>query len=157
MQNNNLQDIYNFRPISAVLGSAGQPERDQFAAIQSAGYQVVINLAMPDSTRAIPEEASLVREQGLEYVYIPVVWVEPQPSDLAAFFRAMDERQDKKIFVHCAMNFRASAFVFLYRVMRQGVPLETARQDMLEIWEPNDIWQRFINGALAHSAGSSKD
>jgi protein tyrosine phosphatase (PTP) superfamily phosphohydrolase (DUF442 family) len=87
----------------------------------------------------------------MEYVYIPVVWTAPQPADLSAFFKAMDERQDKKVFVHCAMNFRASAFVFLYRVLRQAVPLETAKQSMLEIWQPDETWQEFIDNSLDQS------
>ena len=108
---------------------------------------------MPDSDHAIPDEASLVEVLGMEYIHIPVVWSAPQPGDLAAFFTVMDRLQKKKVFVHCAMNFRASAFVFLYRVLRQAVPLETAHQSMLDIWEPNETWQGFIDRSLAKSAG----
>ena len=149
MQNIGLDNIFNYLPISDRLASAGQPDRRQFSQIQSAGYQVVINLALPDSDHAIPEEAALVAGLGMEYVYIPVIWTAPQPSDLTDFFKAMDERQEKKVFVHCAMNFRASAFVFLYRVLRQSVPIEIARQNMSEIWQPNETWQQFIDNALA--------
>jgi protein tyrosine phosphatase (PTP) superfamily phosphohydrolase (DUF442 family) len=151
MQNSELDAIYNYLAISERLASAGQPERQQFNQIQSSGYQVVINLAMPDSDHAIPDEADVVEGLGMEYVYIPVVWTAPQPADLSAFFKAMDERQDKKVFVHCAMNFRASAFVFLYRVLRQAVPLETAQQNMLEIWQPDETWQEFIDNSLDQS------
>ena len=149
MENNALGSIFNYLTISEQLASAGQPDLQHFNAIQSAGYQVVINLAMPDSDHAIPEEASLVEGLGMEYIYIPVVWTSPQPENLADFFTALDARQENKVFVHCAMNFRASAFVFLYRVLRQAVPLQIARQSMLEIWEPNETWQAFIEQSLA--------
>ena len=69
-------------------------------------------------------------------------------ADLARFFEAMDATQDKKRFVHCIANMRVSAFVFLYRVLRQGMPLEAARATMTQIWQPNAIWQQFINDAL---------
>jgi len=153
MQTNNIESIFNYQVLSEKLASAGQPERDKFKQIQSAGYQVVINLAMPDSGHAIPDEASLVEGLGMEYIAIPVVWTAPQLADLTAFFQAMDKRWDQKVFVHCAMNFRASAFIFLYRVLRQQEAPEIAREDMLEIWEPDEIWQKFINAALEKSAG----
>jgi hypothetical protein len=61
----------------------------------------------------------------------------------------MEANQDKKCFVHCIANARVSAFVMLYRVLRQGVPLEEARALMQQIWTPNETWQAFIDETLA--------
>jgi hypothetical protein len=36
----------------------------------------------------------------------------------------------------------------LYRVLRQGVPLDEARTTMARIWEPNPVWHQFIQEAL---------
>jgi hypothetical protein len=55
--------------------------------------------------------------------------------------RACEER---RTFVHCAANKRVSAFVYLYRVLHQGVPEEQARNDMLAVWHPDEVWSRFI-------------
>ena len=44
---------------------------------------------------------------------------------------------------------RVSAFVYLYRVLRQGVDESTARNDLHRIWQPNPTWQAFIDTALA--------
>ena len=148
-----LSTIVNYLRLPDRTGTAGQPAREQFADIQAAGYTVVINLARPTSTNALPDEREIVTGLGLEYVHIPVVWESPQPGDLDAFFAAMDQRRDKQVFVHCAMNMRVSAFMFLYRVMRQGVPIETARQDLLKIWEPDGVWKRFVDDALARHGG----
>ncbi|HEY5870857.1 MAG TPA: protein tyrosine phosphatase family protein, partial [Candidatus Tectomicrobia bacterium] len=81
--------------------------------------------------------------------HIPVVWENPTEADLARFFEVMDATQDKKRFVHCIANMRVSAFMFLYRVLRQGMPLDEARATMSQIWQPNPIWQKFIEAALA--------
>jgi protein tyrosine phosphatase (PTP) superfamily phosphohydrolase (DUF442 family) len=145
-----LQSICNFLRISETLGTAGQPTPEQFAAIKDAGYQVVINLAMPDSTNALPNEGQLVMEQGLDYVHIPVVWENPTLADLEEFFETMARYQGQTIFVHCALNYRVSSFVLLYRVIRQGVPVAEARAKLLEIWEPDAVWLRFIDDALLH-------
>lgn len=147
-----LKAIENFRRISASLGTGGQPTAEQLTAVRDAGYEVVINLAMPDSAEGLPGEADLVAELGMIYEPIPVVWAEPTLDDLKQFFDTMACHQDKKILVHCIKNYRVSAFVFLYRVIRLGVPLRTARKAMLDVWQPNRVWQRFMDEALARFA-----
>jgi protein tyrosine phosphatase (PTP) superfamily phosphohydrolase (DUF442 family) len=149
-----LEQILNFLPVSDDLGTAGQPASEQFQAIRAAGYEVVINLAMPDSTHALPDEAGLVREQDMTYVHIPVVWESPTLQDLDRFFEAMEASQGQKVFVHCALNMRVSCFVLLYRVLRRGVPLAEAAETMQRIWQPNPVWSRFLEDALSyHGAG----
>lgn len=82
-----LTTIHNFRAISETLATAGQPTAEQLAAIASAGYGVVINLALPTSDRALPNEEAIVTGLGMDYVAIPVVWEEPTLADLAQFFQ----------------------------------------------------------------------
>jgi hypothetical protein len=45
---------------------------------------------------------------------------------------------------------RVSAFLFLYRTLRLGIPLDAARFDMNKIWDPeeNEVWQNFVKNAL---------
>ena len=117
--------------------------------MRAAGYEVVVNLAMPDSTGALPDEAERVAAQGMTYVHIPVVWEAPTAQDLAQFFDVMQEHAGAKVFVHCALNMRVACFVLLYRVIRQGVPLDQARETLQAIWAPNPVWQRFIEHRLA--------
>jgi len=144
-----LQRIRNYLRISDTLATAGQPTAEQFAVIRDAGYQVVINLAVSTSTNALPNEAQIVAELGMDYVHIPVVWKNPTSADLERFFAAMDSYENQKILVHCGMNMRASAFILLYRVIRRGVPLETASGALSRIWEPDTTWQWFIDDSLA--------
>jgi protein tyrosine phosphatase (PTP) superfamily phosphohydrolase (DUF442 family) len=113
------------------------------------GYEVVINLATGTTPRDLPHEAAAVAMLGMQYIHIPVVWDHPTEADLTRFFEAMDATQAKKRFVHCIANMRVSAFVLLYRVLRQGVPLDEARTGMARIWEPNPVWHQFIQEALA--------
>ena len=152
MPSSQLSDIYNFLALSDALGTAGQPTVEQFEAVKAAGYEVVINLAMGTTPRDLPHEAQLLAEHGLDYIHIPVIFDQPSEADLTRFFEAMDDNQDKKCFVHCIANARVSAFVLLYQVLRQGIPLEDARSTMNQIWEPNATWNTFINNALSQGA-----
>ena len=149
MTSSPLANIYNMLSLTDNLGTSGQPTSAQLAAIKEAGYEVVINLATGTTPRDLPNEADVVATQGMEYIHIPVVWDNPTEADLARFFETMDATQDKKRFVHCIANMRVSAFMFLYRVLRQGMPLDEARVTMSQIWQPNPIWQKFIEAELA--------
>lgn len=154
-----LNLICNYLPIGPDLGTAGQPGPEQFALLRAAGYELVVNLAMPTSTGALPDEAALVAAQGMEYVAIPVVWEAPTLADLERFFDVMERARGRKVFVHCALNMRVSAFVFLYRVLRLGVPLDAARETMQRIWQPDGVWAAFVDDALARlgPAAASSD
>jgi protein tyrosine phosphatase (PTP) superfamily phosphohydrolase (DUF442 family) len=149
-------DICNFLPISDSISTSGQPSAEQLGAIRAAGYEVVINLAMPDSANALPNERELVLDQGMEYLHIPVVFDAPRAEDLAKFFQAMDRYSGKRVWVHCALNWRVSAFMFLYLVIRQGVPVDAAREQLHRIWEPDPVWLRFINEALGLLLGNHR-
>jgi protein tyrosine phosphatase (PTP) superfamily phosphohydrolase (DUF442 family) len=143
-----LEEIKAFRGISSRLGTAGQPTKSQFPLIKTAGYEVVINLAVPTSTGAIPEEPEIWKSLGLEYLAIPVDWEQPTLKDLQQFFAVIKQHSDRQIFVHCALNMRVSVFVYLYRVLCLGVEREVAIEDLQKIWIPNETWSAFIESAL---------
>lgn len=149
MASPSLDSIPNFLALSPTLGTAGQPTAEQFATLKEAGYAVIINLALPTSDNALPNEAELVTCLGLTHIQIPVVWESPTREDLQQFFAAMDSHRDRKVLVHCALNMRVSAFVYLYRVLREGVDPAVAQADLHRIWQPNPVWQQFIDQQLA--------
>lgn len=141
--------ITNFLQIDPKLATAGQPTRKQLEAVRDAGYEVVINLLPAGVDGALPGEAEAVRSLGMEYAHIPVVWSAPTRKDLTRFFAALDERRERKVFVHCLLNMRVTAFVFLYRVLREGAPVEEARAIMRPVWTPNGAWAKFIEENLS--------
>ena len=142
-----LEAIYNYRFISETLATAGQPTEAQFAELCQAGFKVIMNLALPTSDNALPDERSVVQDQGMMYVSIPVVWDQPLLSDFARFQQVMADHSEDKVFVHCAANMRVSAFVYLYRRL-SGVPQSVAEHSPYSIWTPNPIWQTFIQRVL---------
>ena len=139
-----LGGIYNYLPLSDHLATAGQPTADELAAVQAAGYEVVVNLLPADSPHALPDEDKVVSVLGMDYVAIPVDWQQPEIADIEQFFAMMDANGDKNVFVHCAANMRVSAFVYLYRTLRQKMPPAEAEKDLHQIWTPNERWSRFI-------------
>lgn len=145
-----LQEIYNFLPLSDSIATAGQPTEQQFSAIKDAGYEVVINLALPISTNAIANEQKIVEDLDMKYIHIPVIWDHPTLEDIERFFTVMQANTDKNVFVHCAMNMRVSAFMYLYRILHQHVNETAAQKDLQQIWQPNETWQQFIQEVIQH-------
>ena len=139
-----LQGIYNYRRLTDLIATAGQPSEEELAAVARAGFEVVVNLALHDVEYSLPDERRTVESLGMRYVHIPVVWERPLRADLERFFEVMDELTGKRIFVHCAANKRVSAFMALYRQLRQGLSPEAVTPDVHAIWEPDDAWRRFL-------------
>ena len=148
-----MNDIYNYLFYHDKLSSSGMPTADQIKSVAEAGVQVVINLAPHDVPGAIPNESELVQSLGMEYINIPVNWGTPTKEGLHIFMDALDARQDKKIHVHCEANFRASAFVALYRILRLDWKTEDAFAVMHTIWDEDTypVWEMFIENALKRS------
>jgi protein tyrosine phosphatase (PTP) superfamily phosphohydrolase (DUF442 family) len=145
-----LESICNFLPLSDRLATAGQPTEEQFAAIKAAGYQVVVNLALPSSTNAIAHEQNIVEALGMRYIHIPVVWENPTLTDVEQFFDVMNANIHNSVFVHCAMNMRVSAFMYLYQRIHNHVSEQNAKAELEKIWTPNETWQTLIQRAMAH-------
>jgi protein tyrosine phosphatase (PTP) superfamily phosphohydrolase (DUF442 family) len=151
-----LDDIVNYQEYSATLSSSGQPDADQLESLGEAGFERVVFLAFSDHDDSVPNEDRIVKDLGMDYVHIPVEWDAPSRSDFYAFAGAMQREPDKKTVIHCQVNFRASAFSFLYRVLYEGVPMDQAKEDMNTVWVPNDTWRGLIfntfeeNGVSPH-------
>ena len=144
---NTLIHIRNFLRIDDRLATSGMPQPDDFAALRQAGFDVVINLALPTSDNALPNEGELVSAQGMTYVHIPVKFDAPQPADFERFTRVLDACAGQRVFVHCAANMRVSAFVFLHR-LSHGTDRTTAESDLKRIWQPDGVWREFVNQQL---------
>lgn len=152
-----MNELYNYKFFHEKLSSSGMPTAEQMKSVAEAGVQLVINLAPHDVKKAIPNEPELVEALGMQYINIPVNWGTPTKDGLNIFMDAMDANQDKKIHVHCEANFRASAFIAMYRILRLGWKPEEALEIMHTIWDDDayPVWKMFIEDAIKRSEDGS--
>ena len=143
-----LAETSNYVNVSSQLSTSGQITYDQIPELKEAGYDLVVNLA-PASDAMNALEGYLVVDEGMSYVQIPVSWQEPSMRDLKMFFDVMESNSDRKIYVHCFANMRASVFVYLYRTMVQDIPESEAMAHVQEVWNPADRpqWAALIESA----------
>jgi len=144
-----LTTIHQMRLADDRIGTSGQPSEAQLAEIAAAGYRTLINLALHDDPRySLRDEPASAAALGLDYLHIPVQFRQPTRDDLLRFCDAMDAHIDRQVWVHCAANYRVTAFLGLWRVLRQGWSPDDAFALMREVWTPDTTWQGFIDEQL---------
>ena len=151
-----VEEIVNYRNYSPTFASAGQPTAEQLPAIRDAGFERIVYVAYSDQSRSLANEDRLVKDLGMQYVHIPVEWEAPTAADYHMVAAALRDNASRKTLLHCQVNYRATAFSFLYRVLEEGVDLAEAKADMNSVWTPNETWRDLIFEVL-ESAGVSPD
>jgi protein tyrosine phosphatase (PTP) superfamily phosphohydrolase (DUF442 family) len=139
-----LDEISNYREYSATFASSGQPTKKQLGILKNNGFERIVYIAFTNSGNAYTDEDQLVRKLGMDYVQIPVDWETPTTNDFYAFAGTMETGPARKTLLHCQVNYRASAFSFLYRVIYQGVSVADAKRDLNDVWQPNETWKEYI-------------
>jgi protein tyrosine phosphatase (PTP) superfamily phosphohydrolase (DUF442 family) len=142
-------DAPNVHQVFDWLWSSGQPSRNDILELPELGVEVVVNLAPPTASNALPGEAELVTGLGMDYVQIPVDWARPEAEQYRRFVRVLQAYSGCRIWLHCAKNMRVSAFVYLYRKLVRGETEQDASFPMRAVWQPDVVWRSFIADVLA--------
>lgn len=124
--------------------SSGLPTEAQFKAFKSLGVNKVIDLIPGDRSG----EAELVNGLGLEYHNVQVVWDNPTLENFQQYVVFMSSGKEGITLTHCKLNWRGAVFTYLYRVTQLGEDESVAKQDLLAIWQPDEIWSDFIDRVL---------
>lgn len=136
-----LADIKAIKINNNQVITAGLPTSSEFETLKQAGVEVVINLIPTNNPNFLAEEPELVNDSGMKYENIEVDWQQPTIENVEQFFNVMEQNNDKSILVHCAANYRASAFYYLY-LATQGIDVSgEVLEDTLSPW--GDLQQSF--------------
>lgn len=140
-----MERIRNFVQLTENFGTAGQPAVDQFMTIAENGYQHVINIGMPDHADAISNEGELVSALGMNYLHIPVPFDNPTPDHVRLFCRVLSQIGHDKVFVHCIMNYRVSAFMYHYLTKIEKRDEDSSRSSMFRKWNMEPEWEKLMS------------
>jgi len=133
-----VDKAYNYRLVDQKLATAGRVEPDQLAQLGSEGFEVVISLLPESSEYAVAGERQLVEGQGIEYRYLPVDFAAPTVADYRQFRQLMQEAGGRKLLIHCAANYRVSAFYSRFAIETGRWTEAEADQFMLSVWQPDE-------------------
>ncbi len=142
-----IETSYNFCRVNDKLTTSGFVPPRVLKTMSAQGYEVVVNLLPDNHEHAVRGERQVIESQGLEYVYIPVDFKHPARSDYAEFSESLDRVLEKKIHMHCAANYRVSAFYALYEIHHGRWNKEQAMNFLSEIWPLSEhpVWAAFVS------------
>lgn len=153
-QKNRVEDAYNFRIATTQVATSGVINEEQLGNLKAEGYIAVINLLPKNNDNAIASEKKIVKDQGLDYHNIQVDWEEPTRKDYTRFAKVMDtykaalksQDEEQKVIVHCAANFRASAFFAIYAYDNLGWNEKQMADYIASVWNPEEYpaWDMLI-------------
>lgn len=143
-----METILNYIKINELISTSGQPKKEQFELIKNQDFEVVINLALYNASNAIENENKVVTDLGMSYFHIPVNFENPALSDLKLFLNIMQALGANKVWVHCAKNYRVSAFIYVYHKYILKTPFEHIDLSIFDIWSPTLSWQELMKVSL---------
>jgi uncharacterized protein (TIGR01244 family) len=123
----------------------GQPTEKALRDLRARGVTTIVNLRMPEEMAGVGfDEAALVKELGMTYVYIPMRGTPENPygpKQLDAFTAAMASA-DGKLLLHCTVAWRASHLWAAYLIRERHVPVATALSQARQINLMDDMQMR---------------
>ena len=115
---------------------SGQPTAQALRELRDQGVTTVVNLrSPPEMARVGFDEGALVKELGMEYVYLPMRGTKELPYSPAAvksFSDAMSNAKGK-VLLHCTIAWRASHLWAAYLIQYRDVPVATALEQTRSI------------------------
>lgn len=110
---------------------AGQPTEAALRALPAHGVTAVVNLRTPremNNRDIVPfDEAAVLAELGIEYIWIPLGGDEhPYTPAAVDSFAAVLGRHRGPLLLHCTVAWRASYMWAAYLVRHQGMPVAEA-------------------------------
>ncbi len=122
-----VTDIEKFNWVSDRTATGGQPTIAQIGALKHAGFRTIVNLRERSEYDAAAEEAA-AKENGIDYINIPVSREAPKAEQVDAFLKLMKEAKPP-VFIHCGTANRVAAFWMIRRVLVDKWDLEDAQRE----------------------------
>jgi len=102
------------------------------------------SLCMPNDSKTLENEESILMDLGLTYIHIPVDFEAPKLKDYQLFESLLDVFKGKKIWIHCTKNYRVTAFMYLYGGAYHD------KKMLHKFWTPDETWSTFVSMRKKH-------
>ena len=108
----------------------GQPTEGGLREMKARGVTTVVNLRTPEEMqRSVNfDEAALVAQLGMKYVYLPVRGdaAYPYSAETVTKFAEAVRATNGKVLLHCTIGWRASHLWAAYLIRERGIPVDEA-------------------------------
>ena len=120
--------VSNYTRVDATVACGGATPVQALPELKKNGFVSVINFRMADEQGANIEEAKATAAQvGLKYIHLP--HRTPTPEIAEAFLKAVADRSNQPVYIHCASANRVGAMWFIKRVKLDGWDADRAMKE----------------------------
>jgi uncharacterized protein (TIGR01244 family) len=120
--------VTNYTRVDATVACAGATPVQALPEIKKNGFASVVNFRMATEQGANIDEAKATAAQlGLKYIHLPFQTPTPEVAD--AFLKAVADRSNQPMYIHCASANRVGAMWFIKRVKLDGWDTDRAMKE----------------------------
>jgi len=124
--------VTNYTRVDATVACAGATPVAALPELKKSGFTSVINFRMATEQGANIEEAKATAAQvGLKYIHLP--HQTPTPEIAEAFLKAVGDKSNQPVYIHCASANRVGAMWFIKRVKLDGWDTDRAMKEAEQI------------------------
>lgn len=139
-----LPDASNVTRVDAVLMCGGATGAGAFPALRKEGFVSVINLRQADEPAVdIPRSRAAAEAAGLRYIHLPVARTGPDTGTVEAFLRAVTDKANQPMYIHCGSANRVAALWLIKRVAIDGWDVPRAADEATAIGLTSDALRQF--------------
>jgi uncharacterized protein (TIGR01244 family) len=121
-----VEGVPNYHVVKPGLATAGQPSPEALKQLKALGFKTVINLRTEGE--GAKDEERVVTEQGLRYVWVPLMPATLSLKDVEAVAAVLDDAAAEPVLLHCTVANRAGGLWAAY-LARKGKPVEEAEAE----------------------------
>lgn len=143
------EDVPRILCVDERISTGGQPTDAAFAKLAANGYHAVLNLRTASEGVDLKHEQDAVQAAGMRYINIPVVSSAPKADQVDEFVRAVKDKDNHPMLIHCGTANRVGAFWMIYRVIEQGWPEDKALDEATIIGLTSPTLKAFAHEYIA--------
>jgi uncharacterized protein (TIGR01244 family) len=138
-------DVPHILCIDERVATGGQPTDAAFAKLAANGYRAVLNLRTAAEGIDLKHEQEAVEKAGMRYISVPVVSSAPKPEQVDQFIKAVQDKDNQPMLIHCGSANRVGAFWMIHRAIDQGWPEDKAVEEATKIGLTSPVLKKFAH------------
>ncbi|HLG13611.1 MAG TPA: protein tyrosine phosphatase family protein [Blastocatellia bacterium] len=142
-------DVPRVLCVDQGFATGGQPTDAAFSKLAANGFRAVLNLRTANEGIDLDAEREMVEKNGMRYVNIPIVSSAPRSEQVDEFIKAVKDKSNQPMLIHCGSANRVGAMWMIYRVIEQGWPEDKALEEATRIGLTSEALKKFAADYIA--------
>jgi uncharacterized protein (TIGR01244 family) len=142
-------DVPRLLCLTDSVATGGQPTEQAFSKLAANGFRSVLNLRTAAEGVDLEKERASVERSGMRYIHIPINGSAPRTEQADEFIRAVKDKANHPMLIHCGSANRVGAFMMIYRVVEQGWSEEQALEEAVRIGLRSEELKKFARSYIA--------